>query len=894
MMKIPTATYRVQFNDHFGLRDLDAILAYLHALGISTIYASPLTKASKGSQHGYDVADPRSINPEIGTKEEFAALAERMRDYGMTWLQDIVPNHMVYSTENPWLLDVLERGKGSLYYSFFDLQPEQSETLGERIMAPFLGDSIAECIRKKEMTLQYSDGGFVLRYFNTDWPVAIHLYEWVCTITGECPGQLKELLDELLIASLSPIAEWEAAKRKWSAGVATEKELTRHIRQQVDFFNQSPPLLETLADSQYYALTHHRLSSSLINYRRFFTVNSLICLRMESREVFDAYHQKIAEWYHQGWIQGLRIDHIDGLAAPAEYLSRVRELFGADCYVVAEKILARDEELPEYWELQGTTGYEFLAAANQVLTDAAGSRKLLHWYSREVIELPDYPDLVTARKYFFLRSYMGGELDNLVELLRSTPATGAATRNVVNLREAIAMLLACFPVYRLYPGGGAFTASDKLIIASAFDRARRNRPKYQSELEWLSGMLFSEDAAPFLMRFMQFTGPLAAKGIEDTTFYVYNPHISHCEVGDTPAVAGTDPVAFHRFMQKRQMQWPDSLNATTTHDTKRGEDARIRLNLLSAQPEEWIESVKRWREMNRGLVAFAKGALFGESGGSSRRAPSLNDEYLIYQALIGGWPADGIVTDEFRERFSGYLRKALREAKVETNYDAPDQWYEGACQNFAAELLAEASPFRSDFGLFAVSIGREAPCFSLAQLLLKLTAPGIPDIYQGAECWDFSFVDPDNRRPVDYAFRTALLKEIRKRETVSLTAALDFVLDHPEKAAMKLWVIYRTLNFRREHPAVFSSGAYLPVPVDGPALAYIRRQEDRWVLVLVPLIRWGEVGSGKWRLTLPAQAPNEWNELFTGDLHHLVEGSLQWSGWERFPVAMLVGAGSKQ
>ena len=454
------------------------------------------------------------------------------------------------------------------------------------------------------------------------------------------------------------------------------------------------------------------------------------------------------------------------------------------------------------------------------------------------------------------------------------------------------MLLASFPVYRLYPDGGAFTAADKIIIASAFDRARRNRPECQAELDWLRGMFFSEDAAPFLMRFTQFTGPLAAKGIEDTSFYVYNPYISHCEVGDTPAVAGTDPMAFHRSMQKRLAQWPDSLNATTTHDTKRGEDARIRLNLISALPDEWIGAVKRWREMNRRLVAYAKGALFGGSDAPGRRAPSLNDEYLIYQALLGGWPADGVITDEFRERFSGYLRKALREAKAETNYDDPDEWYESACQHFATVLLAEGSPFRSDFGVFAVSIGREALGFSLAQLLLKLTAPGIPDIYQGAECWDFSFVDPDNRRPVDYALRAGLLKEIMTRETAGPAAALGFVLDHPERATMKLWVTYRVLNFRRDHPEIFSAGEYIQLTVEGPAIGYIRRHAGQWVLVLVPLIRCDQQ-SGELALNLPAQAPVEWVDLFTGDVHHPAGGVLQWSGWKRFPVAMLVGVGSK-
>ena len=879
-MNIPTATYRIQLNGLCGFRDLDAILGYLHELGISTVYASPVTRAFKGSNHGYDVADPSELNPEIGTEEEWAALVARLRGYGMTWLQDIVPNHMVYATQNPWLYDVLERGKVSPYYSFFDLHSDPVELLGDRIMAPFLGAPLTECIQRGELTVQYGGDGFVIRYYDTDWPVAIHLYAWICTVTGDCPAKLREMLEDLVIASLSPLEEWKDAKAGWLRQVDADPILADYLLRRVGFFNERAPLLETLIGCQHYALTHHRLSSTLINYRRFFTVNSLICLRMESGDVFDAYHRKIAEWQRRGWIQGLRIDHIDGLAAPAEYIRRLRELFGPDCDLIAEKILARDEPLPEYWDLQGTTGYEFLAAANQVLTDAAGSRALLDWYQGNVLAVPAFPELVTAQKYSFLRTYMGGELDNLMDLLETMPMLGTAGQDATRLREALAMLLACWPVYRLYPDGGPFTAADKLTIAGAFDRARLNRPECGAELDWLEGLFRAAEAEPFLLRLMQFTGPLAAKGIEDTSFYIYNPYISHCEVGDTPAVAGITPAAFHQLMQERQSRWPHSLNATTTHDTKRGEDARIRLNWLSAQAPAWIEAVGRWREQNRMLVAVGLGG---------RRAPSANDEYLIYQALLGGWPEDGVITDEFRERFSGYLRKALREAKAETNYDEPDEWYESACQGFAAALLAEGSAFAAAFGVFAAAIIRESYAFSLAQTLLKLTAPGIPDIYQGAECWEISFVDPDNRRPVDYSRRIGLLREIRAREAAGMAAALGFVLDHPERGAIKMWVIYRVLNFRRAHAELFSDGAYIPVPVEGPMLAYLRSHAGEWVMVMTPLISAEEVPAGGFRLKLPEGVPEAWVDLLTGDLHHLSCGMLLWPGWDRFPVALLTG-----
>ncbi|HEV2354882.1 MAG TPA: malto-oligosyltrehalose synthase, partial [Puia sp.] len=406
-----------------------------------------------------------------------------------------------------------------------------------------------------------------------------------------------------------------------------------------------------------------------------------------------------------------------------------------------------------------------------------------------------------------------------------------------------------------------------------------------AEISYLKGLFDSGPGAAglgFLSRFMQFTGPLAAKGIEDTSFYVFNAYISHNEVGNTPAIAGIPVEEFHQRMQERLQQMPHSLNATTTHDTKRGEDARIRLNLLSAQPAEWIQAVNSWRSLNRSLIVETAG----------RRAPSANDEYLIYQALAGGFPDDGKVTDAFRERFSRYLQKALREAKAETNYDDPDEGYEKACQDFATALLAPGSDFLDLFRPFAMSVIRESYPYSLAQLLVKLTAPGIPDIYQGAEWWETSFVDPDNRREVDYPARIALLRAIREKEADGHAAALDFVLDHPGKSAMKVWVIYRALRWRREHPDVFSSGAYLPVKAEGPVLAYIRHRDPHWVLVMVPRISGDDLPERGFRIRLPGSSPGRWVHRFTGDVHHAPGGILDWKeGWSRFPVVMLTAEG---
>lgn len=840
-MTIPSCTYRIQLNDHFTFKDLKGIVDYLHQLGVDTIYASPITTAFKGSTHGYDVTDPLRLNPEIGTEEELEQLAADLKTRGMQWLQDIVPNHMAYHPSNPWLYDVLERGRDSAYYKFFDIIDHPIELLGDKLMAPFLGATLTECLQKNELSLQYAAQGFVIRYYETDYPVTPDLYSWICTVAEGYPDGLIEAVEELVKASKSDPTEWQAVKSSRIGKINDQPAFRSFIENRVAFINQRHALLETLLQGQHYQLTVHSLSSTHINYRRFFTVNSLICLRMESDAVFEAWHQRIHYWYTRGWIQGLRIDHIDGLAAPKSYCHSLQNRFGKDCYIIAEKILTGDETLPDDWNIQGTSGYDFLAQAGQLLTDPEGSRHLLDYYQTAVIALPEYPEVVFERKSTFLRTSMGGELDNLFRIMThdEIPLTG---QNAERLKDSLANLMASFPVYRTYP---------------------------------------AEPTGTFLSRLMQFTGPLAAKGVEDTTFYVYNPYIALNEVGDSPAKAGLSAEAFHQKMGYRKEHYPHTMNGTSTHDTKRGEDSRIRISLLSADPQAWIAAVTRWRELNQSLVIDVKG----------RPSPSPNDEYLIYQALLGGFPEDGAVTDEFRDRFAGYLTKALREAKAETNYDHPDEEYEKQCQAFAAALLQADSAFLGDFKPFAADIITKASIYSLSLLLIKLTAPGIPDIYQGAELWETSFVDPDNRRPVDYTLRKDLLQHLVAEEAKGLEAAARFATINREKGAEKLFTIYRTLHYRNEHRLLFAEGEYIPIRVEGPLLAYIRRNHDDWALILVPLIRSNAPLPDSINLILPADAPFRWKHLFTGEeLSCDSAGTLFLENiWNKYPVALLVG-----
>ncbi len=875
-MQFPSSTYRIQLNDHFTFRDLEGIIGYLHQLGVGAIYASPITTAFKGSSHGYDVTNPLILSPEIGTEKELEQLAATLKDFGMTWLQDIVPNHMAYDSNNPWLNDVLERGKGSQYHSFFDITDHPIELLGDQLMAPFLGNTLTECLQKGELSLQFTEKGFIIQYYDKEYPVAPGLYPWICTIVEGYPAGLIPALDQLVQAAKNSPAAWTGAKSEWMLQVSTRKDFRSFISSRIAFINERPALLETLLQDQFYQLTAAHLAASRINYRRFFTVNSLICLRMEKEEVFTAYHERIHHWYNRGWIQGLRIDHIDGLTDPKGYLQRLRKLLGEDCYTIAEKILTGDELLPVNWGIAGTTGYDFLAFADQLLTDPTGGRSLLDFYKEKVIALPDYPDVVFERKYTFLRNYMAGELDNLMDKLTGDTLFTSARDNS-RLKEALATLMASFPVYRAYPDDGPLAEADEEVFHAAFDRAREVRPGYNPELNCLESFLKSPTA--FRSRLMQFTGPLAAKGIEDTTFYVYNPYIALNEVGNSPAKAGLSTDEFHQKMLYRQLSFPHTLNCTTTHDTKRGEDSRVRLSLLSSMPQEWINAVIRWRQLNSPLITDVNG----------RPAPSANDEYLIYQALLGGFPENFVVTDSFRERFASYLTKALREAKTETNYDHPDEKYEQQCQNFVTALLKKDSLFLHDFVPFAVTIIRQSYRYSLSLLLIKLTAPGIPDIYQGAELWETSFVDPDNRRPVDYTFRSGILQQIIAEEAKGPDAVPGFLRAHREKGVEKLFTIYRTLNYRKQHPHLFAGGQYIPLAVEGPLLAYIRRSESDWALVIVPLIRRDRPQPATIALKLPEQAPSTWTHLFTGATARSAGLMLELEDlWTRWPVALFV------
>lgn len=860
-----TGTYRLQLHQDFTLQDAEGLIAYLHQLGVSTVYASPIFKAAPGSLHGYDVTDPHALNPEIGTRENLSRIAEVLKAQGMNWLQDIVPNHMAFHASNDRLMDVLERGPSSLYYHYFDiLWDHPHPSLRGKVIVPFLGMPVEAIVREQQIRLVFDERGPGLAYGAQWFPVSVSAYPLLMQSLGDDAesSAVSAYLDALLhvTASHKDVADWQRYKAERYELLLHENGWKTVPEGLYRTINEDERLLSLLQE-QYYRLAHFREASERMNYRRFFTVSELICLRMEAEDVFNEYHRLIADLYQHGLIQGLRIDHIDGLRDPAGYIERLRSLTGPDCYLIAEKILEVDEALPEDWQLAGTSGYEFLSFTNRLLTDGAGYEALNHYYRRLMPHMPHYTDVVHAKKRLILEQYMRGEWEHLTELLYSLPDRPANVGRQ-GLKEAIAVFMVLLPVYRLYPGNATLPNHQQRIIDDTFSEAFDRYPHLQAPLHFLQNLWNPEhgqqaDAAQriaVLQRLMQFTGPLTAKGVEDTTFYVFNPLIAHNEVGDDPSAPVLTPAGFHALMQQRRQKTPLVLNTTSTHDTKRGEDGRLRLNLLSIFADEWQDLVDQW------LTTY---------GGKD--TPDLNDLYFIYQSLVSGFPLDGQVTDDYRERLCNYILKALREAKVHTNWVDPNEMYEKQCLDFIHQLLEERSSFLPDFRPFISRLDAYLPIYAVAQTLLKLTAPGIPDVYQGCELWDLSYVDPDNRRPVDYTVRREYLDTLIGLEGQGGGALLKWVHAHAGTGAGKLLAVWKGLQLRRRLPELFLQGDYIPVYPNRPApvIAFLRRHQASWVLVAVPLLHRGvlPVGSSLWQdvyLLLPEDIGGVCRDELTG------------------------------
>lgn len=816
-MQIPRATYRLQFNRDFRLADALALIPYLQELGISHVYASPLFKAAPHSRHGYDVCDFNQVNPEIGSGSDLEMLAKALHKKGMGLILDIVPNHMgIASPENSWWWDVLTHGEKSRFAPHFDIDWKSSDrNLRGKIVVPILGAEYEVLLNRGEFQVLVEQEKLVLAYHEHRLPIAV----------GTAP--------------------------RFPADPAAVKT-----------FNSNLHALDRLIRRQPYHLTFHEHGDTLLNYRRFFAVNSLAAVRVENDVTFEATHALIRRWLENGWIDGLRVDHPDGLRNPGEYLERLRAM-APNAWIVVEKILGPGESLPSSWPVQGTTGYDFLNQVNALFIDLAAEQAFSNLYASFTGEPTDYSALLLEKKREVLKNLFVAEMNRLTGLLARVAAQRAAGKRFprARLQEALADVVARFPVYRSYrtPGHTA-SASDVEVIKSAVHLASEDRPDLPPEIfAFIHALLLGPQRGAttrnFAARFQQLTGAVMAKGAEDTAFYCFNRFVSQNEVGGDPKKFGANAEEFHQFVQRQKMAWPHTQLTTSTHDTKRAEDVRARLNVLSEVPDLWAQTVHRWSQMN---------ACHREDDLPDRHA-----EYLFYQTLVGAWPLS-----EDRAQF--YMEKAICEAGLHTSWKKRNDHYEQVLRRFVGETLRDPG-FITDLEHFVGRLSEAALINSLAQTLIKLTAPGVPDIYQGCELLDFSLVDPDNRRSVDFGLRQSLLK-------AAGSMSAEQVWKRRSEGLPKLWLIRKTLKLRARLAALHTL-SYDPVFARGTrkdhVVAFSRGDK---LLTIVPRFLLGL--NKDWQDTGLDLADGVWFNEFTGENF---QGNISMGDvFQLFPVALLV------
>lgn len=858
-MHTPNSTYRIQFHKNFNFQRFEQIIGYLKALGVDTVYASPILQAVPGSTHGYDGTDTGKINPEIGSLRQFKALQKRLREHQLKWIQDIVPNHMAYHPDNTWLMDILEFGESSPYKSYFDTA-YASTFMSGKLMVPILGKSLPEAVESHEIHLVLHKGKLYLRYVNQQFPVSPSTYEYVIKT-------VKAFADRLDKTSFIAPRDAHFYHDRWPVFIKkeTNRNSVEHLLKEI---NNDKQKLSYLVEQQHYRLCHWQETDQNINFRRFFTVNGLICLNTHRPEVFEDTHAFIKKLLAQGFIDGLRLDHIDGLYDPTTYLKSLRKLVGADTYIVAEKILEHGEELPDEWPIQGTTGYDFLAFCNQVSTARRSNTILTEFYEKWTGDSTALREQQIQKKASILAKHMQGELANLYRFFGKLKLNSDKKRiEEAQWKEAISAFLIYFPVYRLYENAFPFADDSYNIVTKVFDDILKDRYADRKAVKHLKKVFdraqhhddpgYRQRAISFWLRCMQFTGPLMAKGVEDTLMYTYHRFIAHNEVGDHPSYFGISKKEFHHHMVKRQQKWPFSLNGSSTHDTKRGEDVRARLQVLSAIPKRWITEVERWQDIIKTEY--------------QAEIPDPNDVYFLYQTLFGAYPMPGETEEHFEERLHAYLEKYLREGKLRSNWAEPNEEYEQRLKNFASFLLNKNEAFFPVFKAFLHEWADVGIIQSLTQLILKFTCPGVPDIYQGTELWDLSFVDPDNRRPIDYDLRQKYLKAI---SGMAPDERCPTLWEQRYDGKIKLWLTHVLLRLRGRYPDLFTKGDYIPLTTRGKGqkhiLSYARKYRHDWLITIVPLHLGGlaadfsKPGSFDWGDTyveVPADGPSEWESL---------------------------------
>jgi (1->4)-alpha-D-glucan 1-alpha-D-glucosylmutase len=879
-MTIPRATYRLQLHAGFGFRDAAAIAPYLAQLGVSHVYLSPIFKARPGSVHGYDVTDHNQLNPELGTENDFASMIDAFRDHELGRILDIVPNHVgVWGADNPLWLDVLEWGPYSQYAGWFDIDWLAQDG---KLLAPVLGAQYGEELRSGKLKLRFeADGSFVVWAYHAH-KLPIHPMTFP-QILGHQNASLDRMGDLFL-----DLPQWRpqvaerarVLKSELASLVENDSGARSAIGARVAALNADWRELDRLIQEQFWRVAFHRVAEDEINYRRFFNINDLAGLRIELGPVFDHVHARIFRLLESGEIDGLRIDHIDGLFDPKAYLEALRAGAKRPFYLVVEKILAPHEALRSDWPVEGTTGYDYTNLALGVLVEPGSEPAFTQAYYDLAGEDQDFAAVAHDGKLRIMENEMASELNALgrraAQLAGESPMTADLTRAL--LQRAIRQVVANFPVYRTYLDFAGMPAdADRRDIAWAMTRARRSDPDvHPSAFDFLQNMLMAETEQPptqelshtaalrFAMKVQQFSGPVMAKGVEDTAFYRYNRFVALNEVGGAPERFGLAPALFHKANAARAQNWPHAMLATATHDTKRGEDNRARLAVLSEMPEEWRRQVETWTRILR-----------ARRGDVERTAaPDRDDVYMLYQMFVGSWPIDMLDApseaqrEAYGARIHAALEKSLREAKRRSSWAAPDADYEQATQTFAKEAL-RSETFLSNFLPFTRRVARLGIENSLIQTVGKLTAPGMPDIYQGCELWDLNLVDPDNRRPVDFAVREAAIADLaaRLKAPDQRLALFTTLMDEWRDDRAKLATTALLLSLRREEPDLFARSDYQPLVIEGDrsdwAFGYVRTSGDRKLAIVMARYPAHREAEPEW--SARAQLPEaRWFDLFRG------------------------------
>ncbi len=932
--RIPLSTYRLQFNRSFTFLDAARLIPYLHQLGITDCYSSPYVKAVPGSTHGYDVVDPTILNPEVGTEADYQVFLTALRNHDMGQLLDVVPNHMgIADSANTWWQDVLENGPSSHYATFFDIDwtPVKPE-LENTVLLPILGDQYGIVLENQEIILHFDDGRFFLRYYEhqlpldpSTWSIILNFrIDDLIHILGESSPHVQEYQSIITALSHLPLRtttdperiaeryrEKEVIRRRLSALLSEQPSIQEFLSENLRLLNgdQASPRsfdrLDELVSNQAYRLAYWRVAGEEINYRRFFDINQLAAIRMEQPAVFKEAQQKIFELVSSGSVTGLRIDHVDGLYDPQGYLTQWQtwaaqqfpatpDSHGRVLYLLVEKILGAGERLNPEWPIHGTTGYEFLSLVNQLFVDSSQHRLFEQLYSRFSKQSLNYEDLIYACKKLIMTTSMAGEINALGHELNVLSEQNRRSRDFTlnSLIYAIREIIACFPVYRTYirpDSQEPLTDRDRAYIRLAVTRAKRRNPAFsdlvfdfiRDVLLVTPGESFSldwEHIRPFVMKFQQTTSPVTAKGVEDTAFYQYNRLLSLNEVGSEPQHFGLSLSKFHHYMQERAEQWPWSLSSTSTHDTKRSEDVRGRINVLSEIPIEWRHRLRIWNRLNKKSSQRL----------DDQQVPNRNEEYLIYQTLLGVWPF-GSMSEEnrtfFLERINTYIIKALREAKATSSWLNPDEVYETAVLQFLHRILSSSdkNAFLNDFLPFQKRIAGYGIFNALSQVLIKTFAPGVPDFYQGTELWDFTLVDPDNRQQINFTRYQERLKELQDlKENLPPLDLIQYLFEHAENGLIKMFVTHTALHYRKQHSSLFLDGTYHPLNARGVRAdnlcGFLRQDSEAVCLVIFPrfvtqlmpdpsILPIGESVWGQTKISLPEGIGNQsFRNIFTQEI----------------------------